>query len=341
MFKKNNKKKHFLGGKMKKINLSFLIVFCMSFFLFASGTKEIDTQNTVRISVLNGPSGVGLVSLFENQALAGSKIEMEVSASPDVLLPKLIKGEIDMGILPPNAAAKVFNTNGNIVVLAVVGKGMLNLITADPEIKSIENLKGKKVFVAGQGSTPEYLLRYLAGSAGLEVDTKSQDAIELDFSIPTAELAAALASGKIDYAFLPEPFASLAQMNNKNLQRSFDVQETYKKFSGIEDSYPMTVLVARKDFVDGNRNLTKKVLEEVKAAIVFANENPEKAGQLVEKYSLGLKAEIVSKSIPFSAFEYASANESQKDIESLLSVFLDFAPQAIGGKLPSNEFYFD
>ncbi|NMA55910.1 MAG: ABC transporter substrate-binding protein, partial [Treponema sp.] len=97
----------------------------------------------------------------------------------------------------------------------------------------------------------------------------------------------------------------------------------------------------RKSFVEENKDLVEKVLKEVAAAIDYTNKNPEKAGQLVEKYSLGLKAPIVTKSIPTSAFAYSSAVDAKKDIEDLLSVFLDFAPESIGGKLPDDSFYFN
>lgn len=242
--------------------------------------------------------------------------------------------------LPPNLAAKVYNTSSEILLLAVTGKGMLSFLSSDSDITGIENLKGKRVFVAGQASTPEYVLRYLANQAGIPIDTNENDSMKLDFSIPTAELAASIASGIIDYAFLPEPFATVAQMNNPKLKSCFDVQKLYQSFSGSKDSYPMTVLVARKSFVQENTSLTKKVLNEVEKAIQFVNEHPQEAGLLVEKHSLGLKAPIVSKSIPKSAFAYSPAFESQKEIEALLSLFLEFAPESIGGKLPSKDFYF-
>lgn len=330
---------------MKKRIVFLLIAVGLVTFMFASGRKDGQNQakaREVKISVLNGPSGVGLVPLFEREAEKNNlSIQMEVSSTPDVLLPKLIKGEIDMGILPPNAAAKVYNTSENIVLLAVVGKGMLNLLSLDTNLKTLDNLKGKKIFVAGQGSTPEYLLRFLASQSGIAIDSKQADSLELDFSIPTAELAAALASEKISYAFLPEPFASLAQINNPHLIRTLDIQGLYQSFTKTQDSYPMTVLVGRKSFVEENKDLVEKVLKEVAAAIDYTNKNPEKAGQLVEKYSLGLKAPIVTKSIPTSAFAYSSAADAKKDIEDLLSVFLDFAPEAIGGKLPDDSFYFN
>ena len=40
----------------------------------------------------------------------------------------MLKGEVDIGILPPNAAAKVYNKNkGAIVMGAIVGEGMLSI----------------------------------------------------------------------------------------------------------------------------------------------------------------------------------------------------------------------
>lgn len=333
---------------MKRNSIFLLLSLFFLPLVFASGTKDLENKalvSEIRISVLNGPSGVGLAPLFETSPIIdGAKISMEVSATPDVLLPKLIKGEIDIGILPPNAAAKVYNTSNSIILLAVTGKGMLNLLTSDEKIKDIHSLVGKKVYVAGQGSTPDYMFRYLAKNAGLKIGEKltanNNDFVELDFSLPTAEMATALASGKISYAFLPEPFASIAQMNNPSLIRSFDIQDLYRSYSGVKTSYPMTVLVARKDFVQNNIHSIQKILKEVEAAIHYVNENPKEAGLLVEKYSLGLKAPIVTQSIPTSAFTFSQAMEAKEEIESLLSLFLELSPESIGGKLPDEGFYF-
>ena len=72
----------------------------------------------------------------------------------------------------------------------------------------------------------------------------------------------------------------------------------------------------------------------------FSNANPLEAGKLVEKHTLGLKAAIVAKSVPYANFTYASAAEARPQVENLLNVFLTFAPESIGGKLPDSGFYF-
>ena len=162
---------------IKKIILSVLLVFMFG-FVFAATPEEVN------IAALNGPSGIGMAYLFETKPdLDGAKSNYEVVASADVLLPKLLKGEVDIGILPPNAAAKVYNKNkGAIVMGAIVGEGMLTIVSTDSSVTSLASLKGKKLTVAGQGATPEYMIRYLAAKEGISLEGGAEG-IELDFSI--------------------------------------------------------------------------------------------------------------------------------------------------------------
>ncbi len=288
-----------------------------------------ETPSVVRVAALNGPSAVGMAYLFENHPdLGGVESVFENAGAADVFLPKIIKGEYDIGILPPNAAAKVYNAQkGKILLAGICGNGMLTVITRNGAINSMKDLDGKTVYVAGQGATPEYMMRYLAAKAGIRVN--------LDFSIPTAELAAAIASGKIETACVPEPFATVACMNSADVRRAIDIQKEWGK-----DNFPMTVIVVRAEFAQKYPETVRAFLAAYKESIAWTNANPMEAGKLVEKHTLGLKAPIVAKSVPFSNFTFATAAEARPQVEKLLNVFLDFAPESIGGKLPDEGFYF-
>jgi len=289
-----------------------------------------ETPSVVRVAALNGPSAVGMAYLFENHPdLGGVESVFENAGAADVFLPKIIKGEYDIGILPPNAAAKVYNAQkGKILLAGVCGNGMLTVITRDSSINTMKDLNGKTVYVAGQGATPEYMMRYLADKAGINVT--------LDFSIPTAELAAAIASGKIDTACVPEPFATVACMNSSDVRRAIDIQKEWGT-----DNYPMTVIVVRAEFAQKYPETVRAFLAAYKDSIAWTNAHPLDAGKLVEKHTLGLKAGIVAKSVPYANFTFATAAEARPQVENLLNVFLSFAPQAIGGKLPDDGFYFN
>ena len=64
-------------------------------------------------------------------------------------------------------------------------------------------MKGKKLTVAGQGATPEYMIRYLAAKEGISLEGGAEG-IELDFSIPNAEIQLSEDSLKISLEDLVE-----------------------------------------------------------------------------------------------------------------------------------------
>ena len=350
---------------MSKFSRFFLIIsvfLLMAAVAFAGGKRDsvgdVPAQEspsagnrTINVAALNGPSGIPLAYLFENKPqVPGTDFQFHVVAGADVLLPKLLKGEIDAGILPPNVAAKVFTkNNGALVVAAVMGQGMLNLITKDEGIVSLEDLKGKTINVAGQGATPEYMFRYLLEANGIAIaaDGVVPDAnsVSLDFSVPAAEIAADLLAGKIQYAVVPEPFSTVATTKDSSVRRAINLQDEFaalnKAIGKDSVTYPMTVLVVRKELAETAPQLVAGLLESAKEAVEWTVAHPSEAGALVQNHTLGLQAPIATKVVPNGAYVFIPAKEARPQLEELYSIFLDFAPESIGGKLPDDSFYFD
>ena len=348
-------------NKYNRVCLVSAVLMLMAMVVFAGGKKEAGDvpssevpsagNRTINVAALNGPSGIPMAYLFENKPqVSGADFQFQVVAGADVLLPKLLKGEIDVGILPPNVAAKVFTkNNGALMVAAVMGQGMLNLLTKDETIVSLADLQGRTVTVAGQGATPEYMFRYLLKSNGITIaeDGAAPDAnsVALDFSVPAAEIAAALLSDKIQYAVVPEPFSTVATTKDASVRRAINLQKEYAALNeavGKEwENYPMTVLVARKSLAETSPEILRGLLASAKNAVDWTVAHPSEAGTLVQSHTLGLQAPIASKVIPNGAYVFVPATEARPQLEELFSIFLDFAPEAIGGALPSDDFYFE
>jgi NitT/TauT family transport system substrate-binding protein len=326
-----------------RIRLTILSFFVFSSLgaMFAENTKNEQIPSSIRVAAIVGPSGVGMASLFINPPVLapGTSVSFETAGSVDVLLPKLLNGDVDIGILPPNVAAKIYNIGkGSVITGAVVGNGMLALVTRDQSIRTLADLAGKTVSVAGQGSTPEYVTRTLLKKYGL-----AEDSVTLDFSLPSTEIPAALVSNKIAYAVIPEPFATVAILNGKGgeepLRRAVLLKDAWAQ-SGFGADFPMTLCVVRKSFAQKYPAAVRKFLDAYRDSIAWTVANPEEAGPLVEKAGLGLKAPITAKAIPECNFAFVPATEARASIEQLLSVFRDYAPESIGGKLPDDGFYF-
>ena len=284
-----------------------------------------------KVGVLNGPSGIPCAHLMEAAENGKNAYSFEKFASAQNELPKLVKGEIDIGFLPPNAAAKVYNSaSGAVVCLGIAGNGNLFLMTKDENIKSVADLSGKTISCAGQGATPEYMMKYLLKKNSAEA--------ELDFSTPNAEIAAAMIQGKFDYALVPEPFATVAQTKDSSVLRALNISDEFKKIE--KDDFPMTLLVANAKYAKKHKKEIRRFIEDYKASSKWTVENPDESGKLVEKHSLGLKAPVAAKAIPSAAYTWKSAKDGKAEIEKLLNIFLENSPQSVGNKLPDGKFYY-
>ncbi|MDR1096302.1 MAG: ABC transporter substrate-binding protein [Spirochaetaceae bacterium] len=299
-------------------------------------TREVREVVEVTVYGLKGPSGIGMVKMFDDGIAApGYTVTFETLAQADLMAAQLISGTAKVGILPPNVPAKIASTGKNIQVAAVVGTGMLSLLTSDPDIAKIEDLRGKHIAVAGQGAVPEFVFRKILTAHGLSPDAD----VTLDFSLAYPEIAQSLIAGRIQTALLPEPFATMARSGQTALRSPADVQEEWVKAGGAAN-YPMTALVVDGAFAAEHPAFMKALLAAYKNSIEWVRANPAEAGALAEKYELGLRAPIVAASVPRSNFVYQSAAEARPSIEALFNVFLEYTPDAIGGALPGAAFYY-
>jgi len=290
-----------------------LAAFSLGLPLFAIGGKEAPAAPiTVRAGALKGPSGIGMIYLFETPpTLPGSStLAMEAIPSADAMAARLLSGEIDAAVLPVNMAAKLYNAGLPYRMVAVVGNGMVKVVTTDPAVTAIGDLKGRRVYVAGQGATPEFLMRTVLPGAGID---PGKD-IDMVFNMPYPEIAASVVAGRVDIAVLPEPFATLALKGNPAAR-------------------------VRSGLVDERPELVAALLKAYEASIRDVLADPVAAGALVEKHDMGLKAPIAAAAIPACAFTFIPALEARPAVEALLSVFLASSPASIGSRLPDAAWY--
>ncbi|HTX74137.1 MAG TPA: ABC transporter substrate-binding protein, partial [Rectinemataceae bacterium] len=291
---------------------------------------------SIVVGALKGPTGIGMVRLFESppQLSGGLAITMTAVPSADVMAAKVMSGEYDAAVLPVNMAAKLYSAGIPIRLAAIVGNGMVSFLTSDPTVTALADLRGKEINVAGQGATPDYLFRRLLQTAGLDPDKD----LRLSYALPYPEAAAALAAGSIRYAVLPEPFATLALMKNPSLKSPLDVAALWTKATG-QSSYPMSAFVVSARLAGEAPGAVRALLDAYADSITWVTANPAAAGALVEKHDLGLPAAVAARAIPRSNYVFVTSELARPAIEALLSVFLQTAPASIGGALPDASFY--
>lgn len=294
---------------MKK--LLFVLLLIMSILpCFAQAVKE-DSAPTVRLGVMQGPTG------FSSSAL-GDIAQIEVYPSPNEAVAKLIKGELDMIALPANAAANLYNKGVGIKVLAIIGEGMLNVVGTNENAKTLS--------VPGTGGTPDHMATLLYPE------------YEKEYSVTApAQLAQLLIAGKVELAILPEPFVSMVMSKNPNIKVISNVQERWTELTG-QTQYPMSVLIVKDTFAQEHPILIQKVKEAYKNSIQTILNDPTTAGQKIEELGI-MKAEMATPALENCALTFKEGSEAKEELVSYYTTLLTLAPDAIGGMLPDDNIW--
>ncbi|MBQ1878558.1 MAG: ABC transporter substrate-binding protein, partial [Erysipelotrichaceae bacterium] len=157
---------------MKKLLLS-LTALLMTLTLLAGCTpkKPDPVSYEVRLGVLKGPTGIGASYLLEKNEKGETlnKYDVKVEAEATAMVSMLASGELDMAALPTNVASSLYNkTDGGVKLIALNTAGVLYILENGNTVSSIADLKGKTIYAVGQGSNPEYVLRYILENNGLK-----------------------------------------------------------------------------------------------------------------------------------------------------------------------------
>ncbi len=334
---------------MKKRTLGLLLTVCTIFTMLAgcsscspSNSSHSNDKNTsttaINIGCMKGPTGIGMIKLLSDSdnSNTDNNYNYTIAGTADEISTALIKEDLDIAAVPCNLASVLYNkTEGEIVTVAINTLGVLYIVEAGQTINSVTDLKGKTIYSTGQGTTPEYTLRYLLTSAGLDPDKD----VNIQYKSEASEVVAILATDSTAVAMLPQPYVTVATNSNKNLRIALDVTAEWEKLS--KDSTVVTgVLVARKSFIVENQDAFNLFLNEYQSSTQYANEHVEDTAILLEEFDI-FKAAIAKKAIPYCNVTFISGTEMKTKALAYLQVLYDQNPKAVGGKLQEGMFYIE
>jgi len=196
----------------------------------------------------------------------------------------LARGDIDAAYLCLGPAIMAYARGVPIKIVAgthfhgyvIVGK---------PEIKTLKDLEGKRVGCVREGSQMDLLLHIVIEKYGLKN-------VEVRRANPPMQVML-LAAGKIDAAFIPEHWATLAA--SKGFHVIARSQEIWPEMEG-------SILVVKEDLIRNNPEAVRKLVKITERGTKFINEHRLEAAEILaeefrEASPQGVKAEVLNPQI--------------------------------------------
>ena len=311
---------------MKRILVYIMVL--LSAFMLSAG--EVD------VAALRGPTSMGLVKLMEESenGLTDNSYSFTLEGAPDAIVPLLVKGDIDAAAIPGNLASVLYNnTKGQIEVIAINTLGVLYIVENGDSIQSVDDLRGRTIYSAGKGSTPEYALQYILSSNGLEVGKD----VFIEWKSEHAECVAALKADKNGCAMLPQPFAATAMMQDSNISIALDLNDLWEEQVG---SVLITgVTVVRKDFASENPETLQAFMEDYASSVEYVQCDVPGAAALIGKYGI-VPEKAALAALPYCRISFITGEEMKEALSEYLSILYDANPKSVGGALPDDGFYY-
>jgi NitT/TauT family transport system substrate-binding protein len=313
--------------------------------IFAS----LNANDKVKKLVIAGPFATvshPIIHMIESGALkdVADKVEFRLWKNPDELRAMSLKKDVDFIAIPTNVAANLHNRGVDIKLLNVSVWGILGLITRDKNLKSLKDFKGKEIVMPFRADMPDIVFEQIAKKQGL--DPKKD--FKLRYVSSPIDAMQMLIMRRVDHALLAEPAISIALRKTKSfplklvapdLYRSDMLEKEWGEVYKTEAKIPEAGIAFLGD-TKGKEVLIKRFLQEYEKSIEWYQKNPKKAAQLVVKTLPMLETDGLADSISHVQLNSVVSKDAQKDLEFFFDVLKENNPKVIGGKLPSEGFYY-
>lgn len=302
-----------------------------------SSDAPTENDGKLKIVALKGPTAMGLVKLMQDSEEAGedAKYEFEIKASPDEISPMVAQGEADIFCVPANLAAVLANkTGGAVQAIAVNTLGVLYICENGDTVKSIEDIKGKTIYSAGKGSTPEYALNFILSSNGIDPEKD----VTIEWKSEHAECLEAMLKGKNCVAMLPQPFVTTAQTKNSAVRVAIDLNDAWDDL-GLDSSLITGAAIVRTELAESDPEALNFFLQDYEKSVEYVNSKVDEAAELVGKYDIVPEA-VAKKAIPECHIVCIYGSHMYDKLSGYLQVLYDTDPKSVGGTLPDRRFYY-
>ena len=333
--------------KFKKILCLFLTVALVAIMLTACGkgtsnsgsASKSGDRTTVNIGLIMGPPSMGL-GWFMNQVEQGktyNNYKMTVDGTDySKLAASLNDGTYDMITCPANVAAILYNNKdlqSGVKVISIDNTGLLYIITTDPSIKTLKDIKGKNLYAIGEGGTPEYTLKNILSK------NKMQNQVNISFKSTPFEVLNLLEKEKNSVAMLPQPFGEVAKTMVPGLRVPIDLTREWNKVEKNAETIT-AVTIVRTDFLKAHEQAVQEYLDMTKKSVDYTNSHVDQAAEWTDTYGTFMNPEIAKTAIPYCNIVCITGNEMREKLSGFLKIINAMDPEAVGGKLPDSAFYY-
>jgi NitT/TauT family transport system substrate-binding protein len=254
-----------------------LMVGCMP----AQQTPAAATRTKIVTGLFAFPSlSAPVIEIVKVKGLAeknGLDLETKSYSDASAFYTDLLTGEVNVQVVGVPIIMKMRNDGVPVQLISTYARlDSLQVLTANPEIKDVRDLRGKTL-AADMTSSEFQVLSIYARSKGINLQT---DATVAQAALPLARTR--LKTGESEAAMLWEPTTTQAlKEDGKEYRSIFNAHQAWQELTG-QEGYQL-VYAVREEYAKANPEAVKRWITTLQEGIQFIKSNVDEADAIVAK----------------------------------------------------------
>ena len=254
---------------MKKSAASICVAVILALLSGPAAAKDrLAIGYTAASGVFAGLWNAQEARLFDKYNIDGHLV---LIGSGSLMVQSMLGGDLPISAAAGSASVDAALAGSDMMMFGALVRVPAFYIMALPEIKSIEDLRGKSVGVTRFGSSTDFTIRYVLKKSGLE---PSKDVT----IIQTGDLIAAASMLKTR-AIVAAPFSSPA-----NLRAEEAGARVLMNMGKAGVYFPHDAFMARRSFLAANEDLIRRFLKAYAEGVYKLQSDPEGSKRAIKKY---------------------------------------------------------
>ncbi len=318
-----------------------------SVLVAATALPVAAAEKLPRLVLAGPPASVSnpLIHMVESGALADLADEVQFVSwrDPDQLRVMALDGKADVLAMPVNVAANLYNRGARLRLLDVSTWGILWIVSRDPAVHALADLRGKEIAIPFRADMPDILLGLIAERQGID----PRKDLRLRYVATPIDAMQLLIMRRIDHALLAEPAVSMALRKSGSfpvsvvapeLHRSIDMQAEWGRAFERAPRIPQAGITVTSRVRD-RPEIVARIADAYARSLEWCNAHAVECGAMVARHIEMMSAEAVADSIAGNGLRSVPASEARPELEYLFELLMKKNPALIGGKLPPDDFY--
>lgn len=247
------------------------------------------TAATIRIASLRIESAAQLYYAKDMGFFTKAGLDADIQTIPGgsaAIAAAIEAGAIDIGYSAVDTLATIHQKNIPVIIIApaneYISPGSQRItalvLPANSEVRKAKDLSGKTMAVGAFNTVADIAPR-------VWIDQNGGDSSAVKFiEVPFAAMPAALDAGRVDAAWVAEPFIAPAAKNGRVIAYGFD---------GISKHFIVSAWFTTPQWAKDHPELVKRFSAVMRDTADWANANPGKSGEILAKYT-GLDPAVIA-----------------------------------------------